>query len=104
MDYYDHLYVGEKAKKRRYPILQGLREGRPQPEVYVIVPPLSGNNILEIIPSVMLWQPPYQEREILVMGIAVTYWEALTVAGKIVDDLYRKTGGFCLSQMTDGNL
>ena len=49
MNYYEHLYMGEKAKERRYGILQGLRERRLLPEVYVIMPPLNGNNILEII-------------------------------------------------------
>ena len=36
------------------------------------------------------------------MGIAVTYWEALEVAGQIVDELYRRTGGFCLRDMIQG--
>lgn len=100
MNWYDHLYMGERAKKKRYVILQGLREERWQPEVYVIMPPESGNNILEIIPSVMLLTPPYQKREVLIVGVAVTYWEALEVARRIVDDLYRKTGGFCLADLT----
>ena len=103
MDYYEHLFVGEKAKERRYGILQGLREGRLQPEVYVIMPPLNGNNVLEIVPSALIFEPPYQGREILVMGIAVTYWEALVVAGQIVDELYRRTGGFCLREMIEGD-
>ena len=103
MDYYEHLFVGEKAKERRYGILQGLREGRLQPEVYVIMPPLNGNNVLEIVPSALIFEPPYQGREILVMGIAVTYWEALVVAGQIVDELYRRTGGCCLREMCEGD-
>ena len=103
MDYYEHLFVGEKAKERRYGILQGLREGRLQPEVYVIMPPLNGNNVLEIVPSALIFEPPYQRRAILVMGIAVTYWEALVVAGQIVDELYRRTGGFCLREMIEGD-
>lgn len=102
MNYYEHLYMGEKAKERRYGILQGLRERRLLPEVYVIMPPLNGNNILEIIPSALVYEPPYREQEILVMGIAVTYWEALEVAGQIVDELYRRTGGFCLRDMIQG--
>ena len=102
MNDYEHLYMGEKAKERRYGILQGLRERRLLPEVYVIMPPLNGNNILEIIPSALVYEPPYRDQEILVMGIAVTYWEALEVAGQIVDELYRRTGGFCLRDMIQG--
>ena len=73
MDYYEHLFVGEKAKERRYGILQGLREGRLQPEVYVIMPPLNGNNVLEIVGSSVMW-----------------FW---CVWG---------TGGFCLWVMIEG--
>ena len=102
MNWYDHLYVGEKARKRRYAILEGLREGRWQPEVYVIMPPQSGNNILEILPSVMLKMPPYRDLEYKIVGVAVTYWEALEVVRKIVDDLYRQTGGFCLEDLIGG--
>ena len=51
MRWYDHLYVGEKAKKHRFHILQGLREKRLLPEVYVITPPQNGKNLLEICPS-----------------------------------------------------
>lgn len=91
---YKHLYVGDKASKRRFAILQGIRQKKIQPEVYVIIPPQNGNNVLDIYPSAMLLLPPYQDQEYMVIGIAVTYWEALDVARRIVDDMYRKTGGF----------
>ncbi len=38
MRFDSHLYVGEKAAKVRYGILQGLRQKKLQPEVYVITP------------------------------------------------------------------
>lgn len=94
MRWYDHLYVGEKAKKRRYSIIQGIREERLQPEVYVITPPQNGNNVFDIYPSAMLLLPPYCKEDYLVLGIAVTYWEALEVVRQMTDDMYRRTGGF----------
>ena len=36
MDYYEHLYMGEKAKERRYGILQGLRERSSQDRKSVV--------------------------------------------------------------------
>ena len=33
------------------------------------------------------------------MGVAVTYWEALEVVRRIIDDLYQRTGGFCLEEL-----
>ena len=39
MQWYSHLYVGKKAKRHRYAIIQGIREERLQPEGYVITSP-----------------------------------------------------------------
>lgn len=96
ISWFDHLYVGEKAKKKRYRIIQGIRRLKPQPGVYVITPASNGNNILDIYPWTALVLPFYREEEFLIMGIASDYWEALEVAGRIVNDMYRKTGGFDL--------
>ena len=32
------------------------------------------------------------------LGIAADYWEALSVAARIVDEMYRTTGGFSLEE------
>ncbi len=96
MRLFDHLYVGKKAAPVRKQILQGLNEKRIQPEVYVITPPRNGNNVLDIYPSALLLLPPYCSEELSVVGIAVTYWEALEVVRDIVDDMYQRTGTFRL--------
>ena len=92
MRWYRHLYVGEKAGKRRFSIIQGIREGKLQPEVYVITPPQNGNNILDIYPARMLLLPPYRDEDMEILGIAVTYWEALEVVRQMVEDMYRCCG------------
>lgn len=89
MRWYQHPYVGEKAKKNRYAIIQGLRDRKLMPEVYVITPSSNGNNLFDIYPSAMLLLPPLNQEDLLVLGIAVTYWEALEVARDMVDDLYQ---------------
>ena len=92
MRWYDHLYVGEKAKKNRFSIIQGIREGKLQPEVYVITMPQNGNNLYDIYPSAMLLLLPYRDTDYQVLGIAVTYWEALEVVRQMVDDRYQEGG------------
>ena len=99
MNWCECLYVGENAKRHRDEIMDKLREGKLQPEVYLILPPGNPKNVLDIIPSAIWQLLPEKEQETLVVGIAVTYWEAMEVARQIVDDLYRETGGFCLSDM-----
>ena len=74
MRWYSHLYVGEKAGKRRFSIIQGIREGKLQPEVYVITPPQNGNNILDIYPAPMLLLPT---------GTRIwRFWELQLLTGK----------------------
>ena len=92
MQWYSHLYVGRRAKRHRYAIIQGIREERLQPEVYVITSPQNGENLCDIYPSAMLLFPSEKKKERMILGIAVTYWEALEVARRMVDDLYQKTG------------
>ena len=86
MQWYSHLYVGKKAKRHRYAIIQGIRKEKLQPEVYVITSPQNGENLCDIYPSAMLLLPSEKKKERMILGIAVTYWEALE------DDLYQKTG------------
>lgn len=99
MQFSEHLYVGKKAAPVKGQILQLLQEKKLQPEVYVITPPRNGNNVLDIYPSALLLIPPYRNEEFFVLGIAVTYWEALEVVRELVDDLYRKTGAFRIDEL-----
>lgn len=94
MQFSEHLYVGKKAEPVKAQILRLLQENKLQPEVYVITPPRNGNNVLDIYPSVLLQIPPYRNEELLILGIAVTYWEALEVVRDMIDDLYQRTGAF----------
>ncbi len=94
MRMYDHVVFGEKAEKRRADILKGLREGIMLPDVYVITPPLAGSNRLESYPSAERLFPPLDGEDRLIVGIAVTYWEALEVVRTMIDEAYRQ-GKIC---------
>lgn len=96
MDFYKHLYVGEKAAKKRFSIIQAVRHRRFYPGAYVITPASNGNNILDIYSTAVILQKYYQEADLLIVGIAASYWEALEVAGQIVDDMYQKNKNFNL--------
>lgn len=101
LTWYNKLYVGEKAKKKRYRIIQAIRRGKPRILAYVITPASNGNNILDIYPAAELLSPYCRQEEFFILGIAADYWEALSVAARIVDEMYRKTGGFKLEAFLD---
>ena len=79
ISWYDHLYVGDKAKKKRYQIIQSIRNSRLISGAYVI-----------------------REDEFFIIGIAADYWEALEVTRQIVEELYQNTGGFDLTGYLNG--
>lgn len=99
MRWHKPLYMGEQATKKRFSLIQGLRKKKPCIGTYVITPASGGNNILDIYPAAELLLPYYREKDFLIMGIAFGYDEATEVAARIVADLYRKTGGFCLNEL-----
>ena len=63
ISWYDHLYVGDKAKKKRYQIIQSIRNSRLISGAYVITPSLSGNNVLDIYPAMELSAPWYKKNQ-----------------------------------------
>ena len=92
MRWYHKLYEGEKAKEKRYSIIRKVWERKLQISGYVITVPSNGNNVLDIYPAYVLLLPYYKESDILIVGIAADYSEAVEVAGKIVVDMYREIG------------
>ena len=94
MRWYKHLYVGQKAKKKRFTIIQNIRKGRFQAGVHVITPASCGENLMEY----------YSKKEdLLILGIAADYYEALEVARDIVDEMYHTTGRFSIREFLSNN-
>lgn len=96
MIWYDKLYVGEsivhKTKKIKWKIMHnaGLIG------IYVITLASNRQNLLDIIPSYELMQRGYPKREMVIVGLAKGYDEAVEVAASIVDEVYRNTGTFAV--------
>lgn len=93
MIWYKKLYTGEAAKKRRFSIIQKLRSGAASASVYVVVPAANSRNLLDIYSAPNFYLREKQKPQ-LILGIAWGYPDALNLAGKMVDELYRATGGF----------
>ncbi len=99
-EWYEHMFFGEKASRHRFDILERIRRKKGLRGIYVIVPASNPGNILDIIPAAELAKAQYEEgRDLLVVGVARGYDEALETAGRIVGQLYRTTGTFELERM-----
>lgn len=91
MLWYKKLYVSEAAAKRRFTIIQKIRDGSAPPKAYVIVPASNPQNLLDI------WQAagmPKEKEEWIILGIAWGYQDALELAAQMADEIYRTTGTF----------
>ena len=93
MRWYERLYVGEKAKKDRYSIIQAVRGGK-YTGYYILTPPSNERNLLDIFPAITLQQPYYKERDLLILGIAADERDAAMLAGQIVNEVLQETGGY----------
>ena len=92
MRWYEKLYVGEKAKKHRYETIQAVRNGRPM-GFYVLTPAAGERNLLDIYPALTLRLPYYEKQDLE---------DAAALAGRIICEVYKKTGGYDVNSFLFG--
>ncbi|MBR3645570.1 MAG: hypothetical protein IKN54_04060 [Lachnospiraceae bacterium] len=96
MRWYDKLYVGEKADKKRKEIIEKVTNGMFQLDKFVLALPFNDSDVLDIYPSNILVQSHYLNSDIYILGIADGMDEAKEVMQKIILDCYNQTGQFDL--------
>ena len=101
MRWYERLFVGEKAKKHRYETIQAVRNGQAF-GFYVLTPAAGDRNLLDIYPALTLKLPYYQKQDLLIVGIAEDFEDASMLAGRIVSETYKKTGGYDVNSFLFG--
>ncbi|MBQ3584644.1 MAG: hypothetical protein IJA27_08020 [Lachnospiraceae bacterium] len=101
MKWYNHLYVGENAKKRKHKIIMRAIRHKPQVGVYMITLPMNENDALDIFPSYILLQKHYKKKNVFVVGIGEGREETLQLMQEIILDCYHKTGQFLVRKMIE---
>lgn len=89
--WYRKLYVGENADRHIRKIKWKLRHGVGTLRVYLLTMPSNSRNSLDIINAAYLQQPYYKRQQMKVIGIAMSYEEALQVLQQIVTEVYQET-------------
>ena len=103
MKWYNDLYVGENAKKRKNKIIMHMKRNKPQLGAYLITLPVNDRNSLEIYPSYVLTQKHYQKKDMFVVGIGLGREETLLVMQNIIIKKKKKTGQFLVKKMIEMN-
>lgn len=94
MKWIDDLYVGEGAKKNKEKIIWKIKHNAGMINVYVIAFASNDKNLFDIINSAVLLQKGYPKKDLIIVGIAKGYDEAVEIVRIIIDETYKKTGGF----------
>ena len=90
---YCDLYVSESLKKKQNQILAEVMKQRPSPSVYLITLSQGEQNHLEFYSGLLLWQHVFDHAELLVVGLADGYGEAIQLVEEITRDTIQTTGG-----------
>lgn len=93
-----NLYVGEKAKKHKKMIKRKISRRMGTLRVYLLMLPSNERNSLDIINAAYLKQPFYKGQDINIVGIAMSYEEALEVLQQIAEEVYKNTNGMDIRQ------
>lgn len=92
MKWHKDLYVGEDAKKKIKSIQHRLEKHSAALGVYVVTLAANGKDLLDVLPAFFLYRE--KNRDVTILGVAVTKEEALEVCAQMILDVYKKTGGF----------
>lgn len=92
MKWYDALWVGPQAAKKKRKIISSIKQRKRLANTWIITLASNPSESLDIIPSGMLVNPAYPADDLYILGIALGKQEALELVEKMVDYIYRETG------------
>lgn len=92
MIWYKEYYAGESIGPKKEKVKWKIIHNAGQLDVYVIALSSNPQNLLDIISSIELMQKAYPRQDMMVVGIDKGYDNAVNLAGRIIMDVFQKTG------------
>lgn len=92
MNWYQNLYLGKNAEKRKDSLMEKLDVGQTNFPVYLITLAPEEANQLEILTAPNYWRQAARKGTPMVVGLALGMREAKEVVTRIAEDVYRATG------------
>lgn len=93
LKWWDKCWVGEKVKGS-VSLRSKINSGKAVPGIYLVTLSDHTDDILEIVPAVVLVQKAAYEICPLIIGIAKGKEEAIALVQSIVEEVYQETGDF----------
>ena len=98
MQWAENLYLTDKTAKKKDKIIRKANRGMGMVSIYLITLASNPENLFDIFHAAHLKQPTFYNQDLFVVGIAAGYEEALELVQRMVEDIYRKTGGFAVRE------
>lgn len=89
----ENYYVGEGIKKPEE-LQKKINEGKTVPAVFLITLAMGSNNILEIVPALMLTMEHNRRHCPPIIGMAGGKQKAIRLVQTIITEVYEATGAF----------
>lgn len=99
MRWYDRLYVGESIAAKAGRIKWKISHNAGTVSIYVIALASNPDNLLDIIPARELLQKGYPKKDLMIIGLAKGYEEALGVVQRIIEETYQNTNDVNVRRM-----
>ena len=98
MQWAENLYLSDKTAKKGDKIIKKANRGIGMLSIYLITLASNPENLFDIFHAAHLKQPAFYKQDLYVVGIASGYEEALELVQRMIDNIYRKTGGFAVRE------
>lgn len=92
MEWYHNLYASKSIGDKVGRIKWKINHNAATVSVYVIAFASNQENLLDIIPAWELMQKSYPKKNMMIIGLAKGYRDALELVRTIIDETYQHTG------------
>ncbi len=93
VEFSGRLACGPKADKIKKALIRNLKKGKSVPFLYVVYISDSKTDQLEIVESMQIGLPFFENKDLYIAGLAIGEDEALELIRQMVDTVYSETGG-----------
>ena len=94
MQWAEHLYLSDITAAKKERIIKKAEQGAGMVSVYFIALASNPDNLFDIFHAAHLKESAFYRQNPYIVGIAPGYDEALELVQRMVEDIYRETGGF----------
>ena len=102
MKYWRRMWISPSLANEKANLYKILRRGKKGPELWLIALSEDDSHLMDIYPQRILLQRHYRKSPQVVIGAAKSRGEAEELSGKIIQEVYRETGGFALREAVLG--